>query len=216
VIALARYTIADVLRSQRWVAPLLTFLGIDAVLLAGNGSVLPTYAVSAVALLFVSTWLTVVVVNVEDPLQETVTAVTAGGRVRPRLAKLVVAYGFATILAAVAIVSAPIVSTDGVSLAHLGAGIGAHLVTALAGVAVGALFSRPLVSRTAWAVLGGFALCLADVVIPGLPPGRQLLELFDGNHVHDLGLTLAAIAAETVLIAAVLVAGSQRLARARA
>jgi hypothetical protein len=216
VIALVRYGAADVLRSQRWVAPVLTFLAIEAVIAAGNGTVMPTYAVSAVALLFVTTWMTVVALNAEDPVQETVTAVTAGSRVRPRVARMIVVFGFGTVLAAVALVTAPVVSTDGVSTAHLGAGAGAHLLTVLAGVAVGALCSRPIVTRTAWAVIAGFALCLADALVPGLPPGRRLLELFDGDHVHDLGGRLSVIALETVLLAAVLVVGSQRLARARA
>jgi hypothetical protein len=153
VIGLVRYGAADVLRSQRWVAPMLTFLAVEAVIAAGNGTVLPTYAVSAVVLLFVTTWITVVALNVEDPVQEAVIAVAAGSRVRPRVARLVVAFGFGLVLAAVALVTAPVVSSDGVSAAHLAAGAGAHVLTVLAGVSVGALCSRPIVTRTAWAVI---------------------------------------------------------------
>ncbi len=215
MIALVRYVAADALRSQRWMAPLLCLLGIDAIILAGSGSVLPTYAVSAVSLLFVTTWLTVVIVNVEDPLQEAVTAVAAGGHGRVRIAKLVVAYLGGSALALVALVAAPLVTVDGASIGNVAAGVGAHLVTILAGVAVGALCSRPVVTRTAWAVLAGFAVCLVDVVVPGFPPGRQLLELFGESHVHELALGLAGIAAETALLTIVLVAAAQRITRAR-
>jgi hypothetical protein len=212
VIALVRYSAADVLRSQRWVAPVLTFLAVEAVIAAGNGTVLPTYAVSAVALLFMTTWITVVTLNVEDPIQETVTAVAAGGRTAPRLAKMVVAYGFGLALAVVALV----VSADGATIGHAGAGLGALLLGILAGVAIGALCSRPIVSRTAWAVIAGLTLCLVDALVPGLPPGRQLLENFDSDHVRDLASRLSVTALETVALVAVLVVASLRLARARA
>ena len=212
MIALVRYSAADVLRSQRWVAPVLTFLAVEAVIAAGNGTVLPTYAVSAVALLFMTTWITVVTLNVEDPIQETVTAVAAGGRTAPRLAKMVVAYGFGLALAVVALV----VSADGATIGHAGAGLGALLLGILAGVAIGALCSRPIVSRTAWAVIAGLTLCLVDALVPGLPPGRQLLENFDSDHVRDLASRLSVTALETVALVAVLVVASLRLARARA
>jgi hypothetical protein len=215
VTGLVRYSASDLLRSQRWVAPVLAFLTVEAVIAAGNGTVMPTYAVSAVALLFVTTWLTVVALNVEDPVQEAVTGVVAGSHARPRVAKLLVAFFFGAALGAVAVVTAPLVSTDGVRAANLGAGVGAHLLTALAGVAVGALCSRPIVARTAWAVVGGFALCLLDALVPGVPPGRQLLELFDGDHVRNLGGRLSVTAAETVVLAVVIVVASQRLVRAR-
>lgn len=216
MIALVRYSAADVLRSQRWVAPVLTFLAVEAVIAAGNGTVLPTYAVSAVALLFMTTWITVVTLNVEDPIQETVTAVAAGGRTAPRLAKMVVAYGFGAALAVVALVVPPVVSTDSVTIGHAGAGLGALLLSILAGVAIGALCSRPIVSRTAWAVIAGLTLCLVDALVPGLPPGRQLLENFDSDHVRDLASRLSVTALETVALVAVLVVASLRLARARA
>ena len=77
MIALVRYVGRDTLRSQRWVAPLLCFGAIDAIIGAQSGSVLPSYAIGAAALLFITTWLTVVIVNNEDPIQQSITEVCA-------------------------------------------------------------------------------------------------------------------------------------------
>ncbi len=90
MIALVRYVATDTLRSQRWVAPLLCFAVIDAIIGAQTGSVLPSYAIGAAALLFITTWLTVVVVNNEDPIQQSITEVCAGSQTQVRVAKLLV------------------------------------------------------------------------------------------------------------------------------
>ena len=90
--ALIRYVWSDALRGHGWIAPLLCFFVIEAIICAQTGSVLPTYAVSAVALLFISTWLTVVTVNSEDPIQLSITVTSAGSQSRVRLAKLLVAF----------------------------------------------------------------------------------------------------------------------------
>ena len=83
--ALVRYICSDTLRGQRWVAPLLCFVAVDAIASTQNGSVLPTFAITATALLFVATWLTVVIVNNEDPVQQAITESCAGSRTTVRI-----------------------------------------------------------------------------------------------------------------------------------
>ena len=75
--------------------------------------------------------------------------------------------------------------------------------------------SRPIVRRRAWAVLIGVAAGLATVIIPHAPPTRQLLVLFNRTGSFSLGLPILFIAAETVVIALVLVGWSLRMAQRR-
>ena len=215
MIALVRYTGSDLLRSQRWVAPLLCFLGAEAIIDANTGSVLPTYALSATILLFIATWLTIVITNHEDPVQHEVTIVTAGSRAKVRLAKLLTAYLACAGLGLIGLIGPPLASSGGVTLGDLGAGAAAHLVTGLAGVALGALCSRPIVRQTAWALLIAVLIDLTDVVVPSGVPTRQLLVLFNKTAPRDLVWTIGLIAVETLAIAAVAVMASVRLARLR-
>src|ERR1700722_11665551 len=98
MIALVRYVGRDTLRSQRWVAPLLGFAAIDAIIGAQAGSVLPSYAIGAAALLFIATWLTVVIINNEDPIQLTITEVCAGSQAKVRLSKILVSLLLAVVI----------------------------------------------------------------------------------------------------------------------
>ena len=86
--SLVRYTLSDLIRSQRWVAPMLCFVAFEAIVDTTSGSVLPSYAGSATILLFIATWLTIAILDTEDPLQSDITIVTAGSQTWVRLSKL--------------------------------------------------------------------------------------------------------------------------------
>ncbi|MGH3803890.1 MAG: hypothetical protein ACRDTD_27920, partial [Pseudonocardiaceae bacterium] len=75
--AMARYALADYLRSQRFLPPLVAYLSFLAILNAIQGTVLPGYGASAAGLLPASVWLTLSLHNTEDALQATVTIVNA-------------------------------------------------------------------------------------------------------------------------------------------
>lgn len=215
MIALIRYTWRGMFRSQRWVAPVLCFVIIEAIIDANTGSVLPTYAASAAVLLFIATWLAIVVANNEDPVQREVTVVAAGSHARVRVANLMTAYLAAVLLGLVGLIGPPLASSQGVRPRDLAAGAVAHAVTALAGVVLGTLCSRPIIRRTAWALLIAVVLDLADVVVPNGPPTRQILVLFNEVHPGRLALYLVLVAVETVAIGAVVVVAALRLARLR-
>lgn len=221
MIRLARYVLADVARSQHWLPPLLTYAVICGLNLAVDGSnagnALPTYATAAAALLPISIWLTVVVGNSEDPVQATITAATVGGESRCRLAKLLVALLGSAALGLVSslvawLQTSDLTFTDGSGLA---AGLAAHLVAAVVGVAVGAWCMRPILNRRAWVVLVAVAVTLVELLVPRFPPVRQFLVLFGASAPAHLAAGLAFIAAESVLITAVLVAGALRWGRSR-
>ena len=211
--ALVRYLGADVLRSQRWVAPLLAFLGGVAIFNVGGGPLLTTYADTATVLLPISVWLTVTVANCEDPVQAAVTSVTVGGETRVRLAKLATAWAGCGVLTAVAVLWPLLVhSYSGRATAgDVAAGVAAHLLVALFGVGVGSLGMHAVLGRAGWTVLVTTGLCLADILVPHAPPTRRILELFDDGAVGGLlPVTLA-----TVCLSVALVGASLGVARRR-
>lgn len=214
--ALVGYLASDALRGQRWMAPVLCFLAGIAMVDAGGGPVLSCYGGTAALILPISLWLTMVVLNSEDEVQAAVTVVTAGASARVRLAKLLAAGALVLPLIALALLWPLVGGHGGISWATLGVGVAAHLSTALTGTAFGALLSRPVLRRTAWAVLGAVAVCLVELIVPEAPPVWQLLNLLTDDAPPGLAGPLALIAAQSVLLAGVLFAVGHRLARARA
>jgi hypothetical protein len=215
VFALLRYSLSDTFDTQRWVGPVVSLGVIVAVVSAQNGTLLPTYAILATALLFVGTWLTVVVVNNEDPIQQTITEACAGSRAKVRLAKLLFSFLFCTTLGVLAMVPPVFVSSDGVRLSALVAGVCAQAIAALAAVALGALCSRPIVRRHAWSVLLGTLVCLGTILTPDGVPSRQLLVLFNKTGQFALGVPILLIGLETLAICVLAIAASLRLSSAR-
>jgi hypothetical protein len=72
VTALYRYLLTSVLLSQRYLPPTLLFLAAMAVgTTSDNGPLESSYAFCVLAMLVCSTWLTVSIVNHEDPTQRT-------------------------------------------------------------------------------------------------------------------------------------------------
>ncbi|HUC06197.1 MAG TPA: hypothetical protein VL961_12405 [Acidimicrobiales bacterium] len=212
---LARYVMADVVRGQGWVAPALTFGAMDAVNSAQAGTVLPAFAISATALVFIGAWLTVVVVNHEDPFGQYVTEATAGSRTRVRLSKLTVAYVLTAGLGLVGLVG-PVLGGASITFTLFVQGAGAQLITPLAGVAIGSVCSRPIVTRRAWSLLLGALVCLVTVITPHGVPSRQLLVLFNATAHTATALPLLGVGVETLLAAAALVAASSRVSLRRA
>jgi hypothetical protein len=204
--ALARYVARDVLRSQRWVAAALAFVVATIVVDSGGGPLLSTYAACATALLFAATWLTISIVNSEDPAQTPITAVTAGSWRRVQASKIVVALLAALLLAAAAVVVAPVLTGRTADPGDVGWGACALALTAATGVGFGAVCSRPLIRSRAWALLVAGSLCLAQVVIPDAPPVRQLLVRFGEQHPHDVASAVLVTAAETMVLAGVFLA----------
>ncbi len=179
---------------------------------ATTGDLLPSYAGVALVLFFVSIWWTVLALNAEDPEQVPITVTSAGSFARVRLAKLTVAYQGSVLLGLVGLAGPALASPSGATAAQVGAGAGAFLITALAGTAIGGICARPVVRRTAWALLSGVLLGMADVLVPYGPPSRQVLALLNGSVRMWL---LGPIALETVLLASLALVASVRLAWSR-
>ena len=213
--ALLRYTLADTFDTQRWVAPVVSLAVIVSVVSAQVGSLLPTYAILATAMVFIGTWLTVVVINNEDPVQQNITEACAGSRAKVRLSKLLFSFVFCMTLGLLAMVPPICLMSDGVQGRALLAGVCAQAIAALAAVALGSACSRPIVRRRAWSLLIGALVGLGTVLIPNGVPSRQLLVLFNKTGQFALAVPILLIGLETLAICAVVVAASIKLSSAR-
>jgi hypothetical protein len=213
--ALVRYAWSDTISAQRWVAPMFVFLGVDAIASATTGNVLPAYSAVAATLLFIATWCGLLFSNTEDPVQNAVTVATSGSETKVRLSKLVAAYEFSVALGMVGLIGPAIATSSPATASDIVTGGCEILVTALAGVALGALFSRPIVRRAAWAFLGAVGASLGLLIIPHCPPTAQFVSLFSKTHPTHVQVSMLIIAGETVAMATVFVLTSLRLARAR-
>jgi hypothetical protein len=163
--ALVRYQLADLVGSQRWVAPLLAYVGFLGLLYAADaGPAAPAYGVSVLALFPVSAWLTRQTLSVEDDAGRQVTAAAAGGLVRVQVALLTSAVVVELPLVALSVAWAEVANHGNMrgSSAVLG-GLAVHLVFALAGVGLGAVVARPVLrppGAAALLIVGVFVLSM--------------------------------------------------------
>lgn len=211
---LMRYFAADVVRAQRWAAPMLVYLAALMITTPTIGPVLPTYAMSAAALLPVAMWITVVVFHSEEPVQAAITMVVVGAFTRVWLGKVVTALLGAFVLGLAALFWISVATPDTVTAVRLGIGAVDYVMNALAGVALGTLISRPVTPKIAWTVLLGVAVCLAQLLIKHAPPTNAMLQLYSGSGPDAVGAVLL-IAAETVVLSGLLISAAHFVARSR-
>jgi hypothetical protein len=152
---LVRYQLADLVASQRWVAPLLTYLCFLGFVYASDaGPAVPAFGVTALALLPVSAWLTRQLFSVEDQAARGVTAAAAGGPVRVQGALLCSAALAQLPLILLAVAWAFVGNHHHVrDVKPLLGGLAVHLVFALAGTGLGAVVARPLLEPPGAAAL---------------------------------------------------------------
>lgn len=208
--ALVRYFGADLLRSQRFLLPLLLFAVLLAPLFNGDPGPPPQLWTITVLLLYpVSCWVAVTVANTEDPVRRQVTIAAAGGAGRVAAGVLLTCLAADLVLVTMA-VTWPMVSTGyAFPPAAIGAGVLAHVAAASTGTAVGLLCARPVVHGIGWSALAGAGAVVLTGTQNWLPPvgvaatvlnepGPGLVTL---AVQAALGLTLAALAtAATVAI----------------
>jgi hypothetical protein len=201
-IATARYLGALVLAEQRVLLPLVLYAAVLGVLFGGDPGPAPTpWAASALAAYPVAAWLALVVANVEDPVQRTVTVAAAGGRGRVAAGTVLVALAGDVVIVAAAVLWPNVVSPYDYATGVLGLAILGHLACAAAGTAVGLLCARPVVRRIGW------SFCLAAVVVtvtavqPWLPPVGTAVHALSAGGTAPVGSAVAALAAAGVAVA---------------
>ncbi|MEU5326636.1 hypothetical protein [Streptomyces parvus] len=216
--ALIRYTFATVLHTQRYLAPLLLFMGLMGVLTVnGSGPLPPAYASSAGALFVCSTWLTIALMSLDDPPQRAIVVVTAGGR---SFTVLLAAIGTALVSCLVLMVFGLVfplwIGTYTVTAADLLLGLEAQLTCALVGIAIGVLCSKLVFKRQGYALVAALALVMGTLFAKGMPPVNRLFTLMATTpDATELLAPTGAMLAISAVILAVFTAATQFVAGRR-
>jgi hypothetical protein len=217
MLALLRYTTSVTLRSHRIVAPATLFFALVLIINTDPGPAIETYG-STLALLAPTTiWIALAALNSEDAPLAATTSVLAGGPTRLRLAKVMVGVLAGLCLGVFALV-VPLVlrnypgqMTGDVLLSGL---IG-HVLAVLFGAGVAPTLMSPTIERSGIAFLVASMIVLVELIVPGCPPVRDLLQLFyDGQATH-LGAHLAISAIVTIALSAAIAAGGLVAAQRR-
>ncbi|MFD9408840.1 ABC transporter [Streptomyces sp. NPDC059989] len=201
--ALLRYQGALLLRSQRWIAPLVVYAAFVAVGIRPGDPVLDSLGFAAAGLVPQTAWLVRICVTNEPDAARDCTA-AASGPVRVHAAALLTALAGALLAgAAGGAVALLLGDPAGAEPARATlAGASAVAACALTGAAVGALCSRPLVRRRGYAVLAGGLGSLLAWVLAGSPARSAVTALVKGAHSGSVPLPFTALAGALLLAAA--------------
>ncbi|MFF4406230.1 ABC transporter [Streptomyces sp. NPDC001262] len=214
MIPLLGYQAALLLRSHRWLPPLLFYGAVMAVGLQSGQPVLDSFGWAAAVLVPVAAWFVrVCVTNEPDAARNC--AVAAVGPWRVHLAGVLTALLASTVLAVVgtvvvAAISDPRSADHRVDIPLLSAsvaGLTSALACALLGTGVGALCNRPLLRSTAWAVPSTVLAALVVTVATGSPANAAVTGLVTGSQHGTVTMPLLPLA-----VAAVLAAGATAVA----
>jgi len=214
VTALVRYTLAGLGASQRYLPPALLFvISVVALTSGGPASLVPSYSVGALAQFICMTWLTVVLVNAEDPVQRAMTTVAAQGSHRVLFASVWAALLVSVTLAVFGLTYPIAVGAHPVTASAVGAGVVAQLTGGLCGIAIGLLCSRLVVPRSGYALFAAVGLVLVVVLVPWVPPLNPMMRILSGNPgTDDLLAPLGINAGISVAILAASMALTQNIA----
>lgn len=200
--ALLRYQGALLLRSQRWLAPLVVYAAFVAVGIRPGDPVPDSLGFAAAGVVPVAVWLVRICVT-NEPAAARDCAAAAAGPVRVHAAALLTALAGA-LLAGTAGAAAALLLGDragpGLAPAVL-AGAAALAACALTGAAVGALCSRPLVRRRGYAVLAGTLGSVLAWVLAFSPARGAVSALVTAGRSDTVPLPLTALLGALALAA---------------
>jgi len=177
VIALLRYQAASLLRSHRWIFPLITYALLLSVGGVGSGrrALTDGLAWSAALLVPVVALITRSMLTGE-PAAARACVAAARGPARAQLATLIAAFAAGAVLGlGGAIYELVTAGHKTAVLTPLAAGLGQALVCALVGAAVGTLFNRPLIRNPAAALLSTVA-AVVVALVSGISPANAALR----------------------------------------
>ena len=201
VLAVARYLLALLAGSQRYLLPALLALAVLGVLFGGDPGPPPApWAASALAMYPLAAWFALIVANVEDPVQRTVTVAAAGGRAAVAAATLLVALTGDLVLVLGSVLGPALLTRYAHPPDTIVLGLAAHVACTTAGTAVGLLCARPVVRRIGWSFGLAVTVVVVTAVQPWLPPvGTAVAALSSAGEPPLvsalLGLAAAAAAA---------------------
>ncbi|MFF3773899.1 ABC transporter [Streptomyces sp. NPDC002232] len=212
--ALLRYQSGLLLRSQRWLAPLLLYAAFIGVGVQVGEPVLGALGLTAAALLPVSAWSVRICLTQEPPAARSVVA-AAAGQGRAHLAALLTGAGWPVLVGAVAVLGVTATGDRrGVDpLAALRAGLLAALACALTGAVVGALASRPFARAPGWSLAALVLGSLLALVTTGSPAKQATTALVTGARTAEVGPPWLACGGALLLAAATAVLSCRATAR---
>jgi hypothetical protein len=202
VTALYRYLLADLIRGQRYLPPLVAFGVVVVVGSRGDGGpLLPLYGLWTGAMLVCSVWLTMVVLADEDPVQERITIVNARRRWHPLAAAVVLTLSFCLLLTIFGLGLPLVVGVRPASAADLVVGGLSQLASACCGATVGLFCSRKVIPRPGYALLLAALLVVALLLVSRIPLVNALIRLLsEGAAAAAVGPQVAAIGAASVAL----------------
>jgi hypothetical protein len=150
-----RYWLAVLLHSQRYFPPLLLFVT-GVVVLTDNdtGRLTAMYGACSAVLFLSALWLTVGLIQVDDPVQRAITVVNARSSARVLTAAVLVAVSCCVLCLVFGLVFPLLSGSHQVSADAVAVGAISQLGAGMTGIAVGLLCSRPIVRRPASGGLG--------------------------------------------------------------
>ncbi|ANB10555.1 hypothetical protein SAM40697_6602 [Streptomyces ambofaciens] len=176
MIALIRYMSTALLLSQRYLAPLLLFFALVAVLTSSDAGPLPaTYGSVAAAMLPCSAWLTMALTGLENQPHRSIVVVNAGSHFRVLLAMVGTAAVWCLLLAAAGLVLPLMFGTHRPGLADLALGAEVQLTSAFTGITIGLVSSRLVFRRQGYALVLALVLLLAVLLGKGVSPINIML-----------------------------------------
>ncbi|WP_225799097.1 ABC transporter [Streptomyces sp. NK15101] len=181
--ALLRYQSGLLLRSQRWLAPLLLYAAFIGVGVQAGEPVLGALGFTAAALLPVSAWTVRICLTQEPPAARSVVA-AAAGRGRAHLAALLTGAAWPVLVGTVAVLAVTAVGDRrGLTApAAVLTGLPAVLACALTGAAVGALTARPFLRAPGWSLAALVLGSLLALVTTGSPAKLAMTVLVTGTR----------------------------------
>ncbi|WP_328470473.1 ATP-binding cassette domain-containing protein [Streptomyces sp. NBC_00448] len=214
--ALVRYQADLLLRSHRFLPPLIFYGAVLAIGVAGGEALLGSLGYAAALLLPVAAWLVRVCATGEPPAARACTA-SAVGPGRAHLGALLAALGGSGLLGLVGTLVVTAISgahTDDMRAdipigPALLAGLMAAAVSVLLGTAVGALTNSPLLPGAGWSVLVTAFGAGAVLLTSGSPAQAAVTSLVHGSQSGAVHYPVAALAV-AVCVAALALGGSVR------
>ncbi|MEU5427352.1 ABC transporter [Streptomyces olivoreticuli] len=206
--ALLRYQAALLLRSHRWLPPLLLYGAFMAVGVQSGQPVLDSFGYTSAALLPVAAWPVRVCVT-NEPAAARDCAAAAAGPWRVHLAAVLTALAASTVLAvaATAVVAGigdPRSADHQVDVPLWPAtaeGLIAAVACALLGTGVGALCNRPLLRSTAWAVPSTVLAAFLVLLVGVSPANAAVTGLVSGSRDGTVDVSVLPLAGAAVLTA---------------
>ena len=204
---MTRYYLALLGHSQRYLPAVLAYLAVNTVLYTDPKSpLLPQYGISAGSLLVVSCWLTIAMLDIEDPVQRLITFSHAR-RWRSILGGATLAVFGCAVALTVVTLAWSMIRSGAFDLRTLALGAATHALCTLFGIAIGLPCSRLLVPRIGWSVLAAIFALAAVLLIKGLPLANPLLRALTSQQPLGGPLAVAVVAAVAALLVSVTAVG---------